>query len=81
MNHCEVASIAGGVEGGGRLGDVLTNDRHVPDVAIAEPELVVSKADRPRIMRAFRLPQRFGQKCDAPGGLTAGHGQSSVHPP
>jgi len=81
MNHREVTSIASGMEGRGRLGDVLANDRHVADVAVAEPELVVGKADGSRVVRPFRLSQRLGQKRDPAGGFTACHREPAVHPP
>src|SRR4026207_530700 len=81
MHHREMTSITGGVEGGGRLGDVLANDRHLADVAIAEPELVVSQADRPRIVRAFSLPERLGKKGAPARVCAAGPRQASVHPP
>jgi len=76
-----VTSIASGMEGRGRLGDVFANDRHVADMAIAETELVVGKADGSRVVGPFRLPQRFGEKCDAAGGFTAGDCEPAVHPP
>ena len=81
MNHRKVTAIASRVERRGRLGDVLANDGHVADVAIAEPELVVGKPDGSRVVRAFRLSQRFGKKCDPAGGFTPRHGEPAVHPP
>ena len=50
-------------------------------MAIAKAQLVMSQADGTRIVRAFRLPQRLGEKRDTAGRLAAGDGQPTVHAP
>ena len=81
MDHGEMASIACGVQSGGRLGDVLPHDRHLADLTVAEAQLVVGKADRTRVVGAFRLLQCFGQERDPAGGLAPGNSQAAVHAP
>ena len=45
VHHRQVAAIAGGMKRRRGLRDVLVNDRHVADVAIAEAKLVVGQPD------------------------------------
>jgi len=45
VDQRKMTPIAGGMESGGRLGDVLADRRRVTDVAIALAELVVGQAD------------------------------------
>jgi hypothetical protein len=81
MNHREVPTVAGSMECGCRLGDVLANNRHVANVAITQAQFVVGKADGARIMRALGLPQCLGEERDAAGGFTSRDRQSAVDPP
>ena len=59
VHQREVAPVAGGVQRGRRLGDVLADDRHVADLAIALPELVVGEADGARVVGALGLLERL----------------------
>ena len=81
MHHREVASIAGGVQGRGGLGDVLAHDGHVADLAITEAQLVVGESDGPRVVRTLGLLQGLGEERDAAGRFAAGNGQAAVYPP
>ena len=45
VDERELAAIAGGVQGGGRLGDVLADDRHIANLPVALAEVVMGKAD------------------------------------
>ena len=81
VHHREVTPVAGGVQRGGRAGDVLADDRHLADLPVAQAQLVVGEPDGARIVRALGLLQRFGQERDAAGRLAARHGQAAVHPP
>ena len=58
MDQREVTAIAGGVQRGRGLGDVLADDRDVADLAVALAELVVREPDGARVVRGFRLLQR-----------------------
>ncbi len=81
MHHCEVAPIADGMERRRRLRQVVADDRRVADLAIAEAQLEVGKADGAGIMRLLGRPKGFGEKRDAARGLTAGGRQPAVHAP
>ena len=81
VHHREVTPVAGGVQRGGRAGDVLADDGHVADLPVAEPELVVGEPDGARIVRALGLLQRLRQERDAARRLAARHGQPAVHAP
>ena len=53
-----MAAVAGGVQRGRGLGDVLADDRDVADLAVALAELVVGEADGARVVRGLGLLQR-----------------------
>ena len=65
VHHRQIPPIAGGVKGGGGGGEMLPDDGAVADLAVAEPELVVGQADRPRVVGALGQFQGFGQERDA----------------
>ena len=44
---------------------MLPDDGGVADLPVAEPELVVGKADRPRVVGALGQFQGFGEERDA----------------
>ena len=82
VDQREVAAIAGGVQRGRRLRDVLADDGRVADVAVAEPELVVGEPDRARIVRALRLLQGARPRSAMPReGSPLRNRQLAVQPP
>ena len=81
MHHREMASIAGGMQGRGGLGDVLPHDGHIADMAITEAQLVMCESDGPRIVGTLGLRQRLGEERNAAGGFAARNGQAAVYPP
>ena len=81
MDHREVASIAGGVQGGGGFGDVFADDGHVADLAVALAEIEVREADGARIVRDLRLFQGAVVQRDRARLLAAGKGDAAVQSP
>ena len=81
VDHRQMTLVAGGVQRRRRLGDVLADDGGVPDLPVAEPQLVVGEADRPRVVRPLGLADRLGQEGDAARRLATRGGQPAVHPP
>ncbi len=66
-----MTTVAGGVEGGGGLGDVFTNDGGVGDLGVAECQFVAGPADGARIMSNLGLLQRPSVERDRPGLLAS----------
>ena len=64
VNQSEVPPVAGGVQRGGGLRDVLTEDREVADLPIALAELVVGQADGGRVVGGLRVLQRTDEETD-----------------
>ena len=58
-----MTSIAGGVQGRRRLGDVLADDRHFADLAVAEAQLVVGEPDGARVVRTLGLLSALVRKA------------------
>src|SRR6185369_15049434 len=81
VHEREVAAIAGGVERGGGLGDVLAHDRDVADLAVAAAQLVMREADGARLVGAFGLLQRAALEGDGPRLVAARPGEAAVQPP
>ncbi len=81
VDEREVAAIAGRVECGRGLGDVLANDRDVADLPVALAELVVREPDGARFVRGFSLLQRAAVHRDRARLIAAGRGQPAVQPP
>ena len=82
VDHGQVPAVAGGMQRGGRRGQMCSRTiAGVADLPVAEAELVVGEADRPRIVRALGLLQRLGEERDAARGLAARDGQPAVHAP
>jgi hypothetical protein len=76
-----MSPIAGRMEGRCSLGDVLVNNRHVADMAIAEAKLVVGEPDGARIVGALRLLERLGEEGYTAGRLSACDRKATVHSP
>ena len=72
VHHGQVTLVAGGVQGGGCLGNVLAHDRHVADLPIALAKVEVRQADGAGVVRDLRLFQRTVMQRDGPGLLAAG---------
>ena len=81
VDEREMTAIAGGVQRGGRLRDVLADDGGVADLPVALPELVVREPDAARIVRGFRLLQRAAVHRDRARLIAARRGEASVQPP
>ena len=76
-----MAAVAGGVQRGRRLGDVLADDRDVADLAVALSELVVGEADGARFVRGLGLLQRAAVHGDRARLIAAGRGEPAVQAP
>ena len=74
-------AVAGGVQRGRRLGQVLADDARVADLLVAERELVVGEADRARVVRELGVLQRARVQRDRARLLAAGEGDAAVQPP
>ena len=81
VDEREVAAVAGGVQRGRGLGDVLADDRDVADLAVALAELVVGEPDGARVVRGLGLLQRAAVHGDRARLVAAGRGQPAVQPP
>ena len=64
VHHGEVATVAGGVQRRGSLGNVLADDGHVADLAITLPEIEVGEADGARVVGDFGLLERAVMQGD-----------------
>ena len=65
VDKCEVTQIAGGMEGGRGLRDVLANDGAVANLPVAEAEFVMGETDGTGIVRPLGLFQRACKEGDA----------------
>ena len=81
VHEREMAAVAGGVERRGRFGDVLTHNRVVADLPVAERQLVVGQADGARVVRDLRLLERAAVKGDGARLFPARVGHAAVQPP
>jgi hypothetical protein len=81
VDEREMTAIAGGVQGRGRLGNVLAHDRDVADLPVALPELVVREADAAGVVRGFRLLQRAPCMRDRARLIAARRREPSVQAP
>ena len=81
VHQREVPAIAGGVQRGRGLRDVLADDRDVADLAIALAELVVGEADAARVVRGLRVLQRAPVQRDGARLIAARRRQAAVQPP
>ena len=66
---------------GGGFGDVLADDRHVADLAIALAEIEMREADGARVVRDLRLLQRAVVQRDGARLFAARKGDAAVQPP
>ena len=64
VDQREVASLAGGMQGGGRRVDVVADDGELADLLVADAEFVVRQADGARVVRQFRLLQGAAEQRD-----------------
>ncbi len=81
MHHRQVAPVADGVQGRGRLRQVLADNGRVADLPIAQAQFEVREADGSRVVRAFGGLTRFGEEGDAARRLAARRRETAVHPP
>src|SRR6185295_19922606 len=81
VDEREMTAIAGGVQGRGRLGNVLADDRDVADLPVALPELVVREADAAGVVRRFRVLQRARVHGDRARLIAARRRKPSVQAP
>ena len=81
MDQGEMSAVAGGVQRGRRLADVLPDDRDVANLAITLTELVVSEANGPRVVRQLRLLERATVKGDGSRLVASGGCETAVQPP
>jgi hypothetical protein len=76
-----MTAVAGGVQGGGRLGNVFADDRDVADLSIALAELVVGQPDAARFVRRLGVFQRARVHGDRARLIAACRRQASVQAP
>ena len=81
VHEREVPAVAGRVQRGRRLRDVLPDDGDVADLAIALAELVVREADAARIVRGLGLLQRAAVHRDRARLIAARRREPAVQPP
>jgi hypothetical protein len=81
MDHGEVPLVARGVQRGGRLRDVLTDNRHVADLAVALTEIEVGQADGARVVGDLGLLERAVVQRDRPRLFAACKRHSTVQTP
>ena len=81
MHQRKVTPIAGGVQGGRRLRQVLADDAGVADLFVAKGELVVGEADGARIVRQLGMLQGARVQRDRTRLLAAGEGDAAVQTP
>jgi len=60
---------------------MFPNNARVANLLVAQRELVVSQADRARLVSQLGMLQRAGVECNRPRLLTAREGDSSVQAP
>lgn len=77
----EEAAVAGGVQRRGRLGDVLTDDRHVADLPITLPEAEMRQANRAGIVCALGLLERPAVQGDGARLFSARECHAAVRTP
>src|SRR5262249_53743697 len=81
MDEREMTTVAGCVERGSGLGDVLADDREGAALRVAAAKLVVRQADRARLVRALGVFQRAALQGDGAGLITARPCEAAVQPP
>ncbi len=81
MDQGEVTSIARRVQRRRRLGDVLTDDRHVADLPVALSELVVSETDGARVVCDLGLLERAAVQRDGARLIAARRGEPPMQAP
>ena len=81
LHERQVAAVAGGVQRGGGLRDVLADDGDVADLAVALAELVVGEADRQRVVGDLGLAQRAAVQGDRARLVAAREGDAAVEAP
>ena len=81
MHHHEMATIAGGMQRGRGFGDVLADDGHVADLAIALTEIEMGEADGAGVVRHFRLLECAVVESDGPRLFAARERDPAVQAP
>jgi hypothetical protein len=81
VHHRQLTAVASRVQGRGGLGQMLAEDCGVADAPVAEGELVMNEANRPRFVGAFGSRERLTEERDSLGWLAPGSGKTAVHAP
>src|SRR5438034_616720 len=81
MHEGEMPAIAGGMERGGRLRQVLAHDAGVANLFVTEGQLVVGQTDGARVMRELGVFQRALMQGDRARLLTACERETSLETP
>ena len=81
LHERQVSPVAGGVKRRGRLADVLADDRGVADLDVAERQLVVGEAHRPRVVRRLRVLEGAAVERDRTRLFRPGVGDATVQAP
>jgi hypothetical protein len=81
VDHRQLTPIAGGMERGGRLRQVLADDGGVADVVVADGELVMHESDGAGLVRAFGRCKGLAEQGDAARRFTACSRKPAVHSP
>ncbi len=77
----QVTTVAGRVQRGDRLPDLLPHDRRVADLAIAHAEFVVGEADGAGVYGELGLLEGAAKQRDRARLVAAQRGQAAVQPP
>ena len=81
MHHRDMTAIAGRIQRRRCLRDVLANNGDVADLAVAQTQLVVRKANGPGVVRPLRLLEGLAEEGDSAGRLAVGDREAAVHAP
>ena len=76
-----MAAIAGGVERRGCFANVLADDRGVADLGVAERQLVVGEAHRPRVVCGLRVLEGASVEGNRARLFRPGVGDAAVQTP
>jgi len=80
VHEGQTAPVAGRVQCGCRLGDVLADDGDIADLPIALRELVVRETDEPGVVRELRMFERAPVHGDGARLIAARRGEPTVEP-
>ncbi len=81
VHLCEVTAIAGRMQRGRGFGQMITDDRMVADLLVAEDQFEMRQPDAARVVRRLGVLERPGVQGDGPRLLADGIGDPAVQAP